>query len=228
MKKSMKTAAAAITVASAFAMGALADGLASEITATLRNDMTIIVDGEKQVFHDANGATVYPIMYNGTTYLPVRAIGGLMGKNVGWDGATQTITLKALTYDLGGSLVYEDSTVELRFKRAYRTTIPYMECDKCVVEFTVKNKSDKTVDLLMDSFGMNGISYTGLSGSESIAPNSTGLVSFSEYTSDETSASVFSTFNGKGIETVSGRFSYYLDNDWLNDTDFSFANVSIK
>ncbi len=124
--------------------------------------------------------------------------------------------------------MYEDSTVELRFKRAYRTTIPYMEGDKCVVEFTVKNKSDKTIDLLMDSFGMNGISYTGLSGSESIAPNSTGLVSFSKYANDETSAAVFSTFSGNGIETVSGRLSYYLDNEWLDSTDFSFANVSVK
>lgn len=228
MKKTSKGIIAAVVVGASFATGMFADTLVSTIQAELHKDLTIIVDGEKQTFQDANGATVYPIMYNGTTYLPVRAIGGLMGKNVGWDGATQTITLKAPTYDLGGSLVYEDGNVELRFKRAYRTTIPYMEYDKCVVEFTVKNKSDKTVDLLMDSFGMNGISYTGLSGSESIAPHSTGLVSFSEYTSDETSASVFSTFSGKGIETVSGRFSYYLDDDWLNDTDFSFVNVSIK
>lgn len=228
MKKSSKGIVAAVVVGASFATGMFADTLVSTIQAELHKDLTIIVDGEKQTFQDANGAIVYPIMYNGTTYLPVRAIGGLMGKNVGWDGATRTITLKAPTYDLGGSLVYEDSTVELRFKRAYKTTIPYMECDECVVEFTVNNKSDKTIDLLMDTFGMNGVSYTGLSGSESIAPNSTGLVSFSKYVNDETSTSVFSTFSGKGIETVSGRFSYYLDDNWLDSTDFSFANVSVK
>lgn len=228
MKKSSKGIIAAVVVGASFATGMFADTLVSTIQAELHKDLTIIVDGEKQTFQDANGAIVYPIMYNGTTYLPVRAIGGLMGKNVGWDGATQTITLKAPTYDLGGSLVYEDSTIELRFKRAYRKPEQYTNYDKCAVEFTVKNKSDRTVTVSIDAFGMNGISYTGLYGSESIAPNSTGLISFYDYTSDETSASVFSTFSGKGIETVSGRFSYYLDDDWVNDTDFSFANVSVK
>ena len=32
-------------------------------------------------------------MYEGTTYLPLRAIGGIMGKAVAWDGETQTVTI---------------------------------------------------------------------------------------------------------------------------------------
>lgn len=228
MKNRQKAFIAAVVVGASFATGMFADTLVSTIQAELHKDLTIIVDGEKQTFQDANGAIVYPIMYNGTTYLPVRAIGGLMGKNVGWDGATQTITLKAPTYDLGGSLVYEDSTIELRFKRAYRKPEQYTNYDKCAVEFTVKNKSDRTVTVSIDAFGMNGISYTGLYGSESIAPNSTGLISFYDYTSDETSAAVFSTFSGNGVETVSGRFEYYLDKELFDRAEISFTNVSVK
>ncbi len=63
------------------------------VTATLRYDFTIIVDGVEQTFRDVNGNTVYPLLYNGSTYLPIRAIGNLMGKTVSWDSATYTATL---------------------------------------------------------------------------------------------------------------------------------------
>lgn len=44
---------------------------------------------------DAEGATVEPFIMNsnGTTYLPLRAIGQALGLNVAWDGATSTVTL---------------------------------------------------------------------------------------------------------------------------------------
>jgi len=65
----------------------------SKVTAELRPSVTILVDGQKQSFYDATGKAVYPLLYNGAHYLPVRAIGELMGKNVNWDGATKTISL---------------------------------------------------------------------------------------------------------------------------------------
>ena len=69
------------------------------ITAELHPDFTITVDGVKRTFTDAQGNAVYPMLYQGTNYLPVRAIGELMGKSVSWNGATRTITLS------GGSQV---------------------------------------------------------------------------------------------------------------------------
>ena len=65
----------------------------SKVSATLRPSVTILVDGQKQSFYDATGKAVYAIFYNGTHYLPVRAIGELMGKNVNWDSSTKTISL---------------------------------------------------------------------------------------------------------------------------------------
>jgi len=35
----------------------------------------------------------YPITYNGTTYLPIRSIGTLLGVDVGWDQDTQSVLL---------------------------------------------------------------------------------------------------------------------------------------
>lgn len=70
-----------------------------EIQAQLRPDFTIVVDGVTRTFTDVQGNTVYPMLYEGTTYLPLRAIGELMGKTVSWDAATRTASLS------GGSLV---------------------------------------------------------------------------------------------------------------------------
>lgn len=64
-----------------------------DVTAGLRDDFTVVVDGTVCAFADANGNTVYPLLYQGSTYLPVRAIGELMGKTVDWDGKTNTVTL---------------------------------------------------------------------------------------------------------------------------------------
>ncbi len=67
------------------------DAVWQYVTADIRYDFTIIVDGAVQTFYDANGQTVYPMLYNGSTYLPIRAISVLMGKAVGWDGDTETV-----------------------------------------------------------------------------------------------------------------------------------------
>ncbi len=57
-----------------------------EISAAFR-DIKIIVDG-KQLSTPAE-----PFIYNGTTYLPVRAVGEAVGKEVAWDNDTKTVTL---------------------------------------------------------------------------------------------------------------------------------------
>lgn len=65
----------------------------SQVQAVLKPGVTVLVDGERQQFVDANGKTLYPIIYNGSTYLPLRAIGNLMGKQVGWSSALSTVFL---------------------------------------------------------------------------------------------------------------------------------------
>lgn len=68
-----------------------ADGF--QITAKLTPTVTVQMDGQTQTFYNVNGEEVSPIIYEGSVYLPVRAIGELMGMDVSWDSATSTVSL---------------------------------------------------------------------------------------------------------------------------------------
>ncbi len=45
---------------------------------------------------DADGRPVEPFLYNGTTYLPVRAISSLFSADIDWDGANKTVRLSGV------------------------------------------------------------------------------------------------------------------------------------
>ncbi len=59
-------------------------------------DIKLVVDGKEVTPKDVNGKVVEPFAYNGTTYLPVRAVGEALGKTVRWDGETKTVHLGEL------------------------------------------------------------------------------------------------------------------------------------
>lgn len=84
MKKKLTLVLAVVVALSSFAVGAMSKNIVEKIEAELRGDFTVYVDGKKQTFRDVEGKIVDPILYEGTTYLPVRAIGELMGKTVYW------------------------------------------------------------------------------------------------------------------------------------------------
>ena len=64
-----------------------------DVTVSLTSDITVLVDGVRQSFTDAAGNPMQPLVYDGSIYLPLRAVAHLMGKTLGWDGATNTVTL---------------------------------------------------------------------------------------------------------------------------------------
>jgi len=51
----------------------------------------IYVDDIKLYPTDVNGQPVEVFVYNGTTYLPVRAVSNALGLNVAWDGTTSSV-----------------------------------------------------------------------------------------------------------------------------------------
>ena len=73
------------------------------------NNIKLMVDGEVVTPKDANGNVVEPFIYNGTTYLPVRALAEALGQDVNWDAETSTVVVGE--YDAGESL-YPDVKLE--------------------------------------------------------------------------------------------------------------------
>lgn len=55
------------------------------------NNTKIYVDGKLVKAKDGNGKAVEPLVYNGTTYLPVRAVGEAFNSNVTWDGPKNSV-----------------------------------------------------------------------------------------------------------------------------------------
>lgn len=74
-------------------VGAFAASNSQEIRALLSYSFKVEYNGKAQTFKDANNKTVYPIVYEGTTYLPARAVANLFKVPVDWDDKTQTVIL---------------------------------------------------------------------------------------------------------------------------------------
>lgn len=63
------------------------------------DNIRILIDGKEYQPTDANGNAVEPFIYNGTTYLPVRAIANAFDKDVDWEAQTSTVTLGSKNYN---------------------------------------------------------------------------------------------------------------------------------
>ena len=60
---------------------------------TVGRGVTIYVDDRKINPGDANGNPVEPMLYNGTTYLPIRAVSAALNVPIAWDGTTSSAYL---------------------------------------------------------------------------------------------------------------------------------------
>lgn len=93
MKERLQGLVAGVLIGSTILGGAAYAVARTEKIDVLFDNIEIVVDGEKIDARDANGQKVEPFVYNGTTYLPVRAIGDAIGKDVLWDGVEKVVYL---------------------------------------------------------------------------------------------------------------------------------------
>ncbi len=75
-------------------MAAGAAGQNEDIQALLNREISIQYNGAETALRNANGDTVYPITYEGTTYLPVRAIAEMLGADVDWDAEANSVYIQ--------------------------------------------------------------------------------------------------------------------------------------
>ena len=185
------------------------------------NNIKVMINGKEVVPTDANGNTIEPFIIEGTTYLPVRGVASALGLNVGWDAETSTVLLDNPGVFQGGVKVYEDKYVTIEFAgcRAPAETdwLKYYYAD-----FNITNKTDATLTFQPKAISFDGISYQ-FSGSEEVAPQSTGKISF--YVDDMIPTSGITKTSGQVRvidfdEMLNNIFSdgYAYDAKWVNVT----------
>ena len=77
-----------------------------DVTVLLNKNILIEYNGEMKEFQNVNGVRVYPISYEGTTYLPIRSISSLLNSKIRWDGASNSIFLNDGDLDLDNEVWY--------------------------------------------------------------------------------------------------------------------------
>lgn len=62
-------------------------------TITVTSGVNVEFNNEAIDMTDANGKAVEAFIYNGTTYVPIRAVSNAFGADIGYDRNTQTISI---------------------------------------------------------------------------------------------------------------------------------------
>lgn len=163
MNVSKKVAALglALTLCVGIGVGAAASN-SEAITALLNRDLKVIYNGVEQHFTDANGVAVYPISYNNSTYLPVRAISGLVGLPIDFNAAAYAVELgtkevqPAKLVDLNNSGNTDESQIIID---AAELTVPTVDGDKTYsngITYDIWNAFASAGEAFTIKFDVNG------------------------------------------------------------------------
>ena len=114
MKKTHIAAALALT--SCMIVGAAAVSQPQNVVATFRPDITLKVNGTTYNVRDTNGNLVSPLLYNGTTYLPLSALGRMLDADVSWDASTNTVIINDA--DTASDYIGETKAKDIALKHA--------------------------------------------------------------------------------------------------------------
>ncbi|NCB63573.1 MAG: hypothetical protein EOM52_08165, partial [Clostridia bacterium] len=105
MKKQLKVLSALVCVLALAGTAAASSVITTRTLQAQYMGIQIKVDGQTVTPKDATGNTVEPFIVDGTTYLPVRALGEAIGKQVTWDGETKTVSVESPLYQDARTLV---------------------------------------------------------------------------------------------------------------------------
>ena len=93
MKKEVKSLIAGLVIGSVMTSGFVYAKSRTEMIEVTYDNIKVYKDNVLCEVKDANGSTVEPFIYNGTTFMPVRGTAQLADMQVTWDGNSKSVYL---------------------------------------------------------------------------------------------------------------------------------------
>ena len=93
MKRKIVLGSVILACITFFTLGVYADSLLTAITATIDKSMKVKYNGNETKLTNPDGSVLFPISYNGRTYVPLRSIGEIFGVAVDYDTGEKTVIL---------------------------------------------------------------------------------------------------------------------------------------
>lgn len=133
MKKWKKVLLLTLLMGSCFAAGAVASNGIEKVDAFLRPDFKMVVDGKAVQLENP------VLLYNDSSYLPVRAVSELLGANVNWQDSTNTIYINPRF--AGQPEIPADTTTypEIKMEQPYPLLLTYLGKDYGLLSFPVQS-----------------------------------------------------------------------------------------
>lgn len=111
MKKKLALLLSTMTLLLGLAVGVAAAPVLEKISADLNWSIKFIINGKEWTPNDTAGNKLAPINYNGSNYLPVRAVAEAFNIAVDWDGDNQIIYLGEKT----DSVIINDEKIDIGY-----------------------------------------------------------------------------------------------------------------
>lgn len=129
------------------------------------DDIKISLNGKIIEPKDANGNKIEPFIIEGTTYLPVRAVGDALGLNVEWEATSKTVLLTDSSKSISttGKVVYEKGGIKI-------TYVGIKQEDSFIdFKFLIENNASNGITVQARDESINGYMMSGIM-SEDVQP----------------------------------------------------------
>lgn len=135
----------------------------------------VSLDGQRLSLRDASGDVAEPFMFNGTNYVPARAIAEALGLSVSWDSRSNTVVLKS-----SSGFPSNPTQSETTIMNSNGIKVTYLGIEKNTgflggynIKLKIQNSSSTNYTVQVRSLSVNGIMATHSVFSTDVTPGKT-------------------------------------------------------
>jgi len=185
-------------------------------------NIQVSLDGKKLDLKDAAGNAVEPFMFDGTNYLPARALAEALGLDVAWDGSTNTVVLKTADAKAAKTLateklVYDQNSVKIYY---LGITAGSSSLGGSNINLRIENKSSKDIMVQVRDFCVNGfMTDSAFSCGVAAGKSATSDIKLYQSALDQNKVS-----NITGVEL---KFKVISSSDWTDSTESKSISIGV-